>query len=303
MKRAVFGLFVAAFVAIPRVASAYCQARACDTSNPADRCQIDDDDCVTSGSTLFWASSCVTFAVQRDGSREQDIGADEVLGIASRAFSHWLSSDCGGEAPSLQVGMLGLVACDQSEYNPEGRNANVIMFRDEEWPYPGAIDTYAYTVLRFDPNTGELRDADIEINTAEFEISTDPEDGIDLESILTHEVGHFLGLAHAAPADDDATMAANWNGEGTALRSLSADDGDGMCATYPPDRQATTSSCDPRNGFASECGVPVSAPDESGCSISRVPSKSHDPMPVALSALMLGLTLRRRAKRRMGRRC
>jgi hypothetical protein len=211
----------------------------------------------------------VTFGVQQNGSITEEIDAETVTGLAERAFSRWLASPCAGGTPSLQIGNVGSVICSESRYNEHARNANIVIFRDEGWPYPDAIDTYGFTRVRFDIRTGEIYDADIEINSAEFDLVVDEnEEGVDLESILSHEIGHFLGLGHAAPNEDTATMRPGWDGEGTELRTPSADDAEGMCAIYPPGRQAATTSCEPRHGFASDCNVPNETHD-AACTLGR----------------------------------
>ncbi len=111
----------------------------------------------------------------------------------------------------------------------------------------------------------EIYDADVEINSADFDINvTGDASGADLESILTHEFGHFLGMAHAGATDPDATMRAGWNGTGTDLRTLTHDDEEGICKIYPPGRSAGT-SCEPRHGFASACFVPLTEPSSVSC--------------------------------------
>jgi hypothetical protein len=272
-------------------AGAFCRARTCDISDPRQNCEADENECVTTGPTLFWASSCVSFSVQKNGSPARDIDAATATKVARRAFTTWARADCEGEPPSIGFADHGLVACAASEYNEDGYNANAIIFRDDQWPYPGAADVYGFTRLRFNPNTGELYDADIEINSADFDVSIDG-DGVDLESILIHEIGHFLGLAHTSPELEDATMSTTWNGVGTELRSLSADDEAGICTGYPPTRSAVSKSCEPRHGFAKECEVPL--PDEEGgCSL--VPTRTKGPAFGVYTALLTSLGwLRRR---------
>jgi hypothetical protein len=130
----------------------------------------------------------------------------------------------------------------------------------------------------------------------------DPSDGgADVQSILTHELGHFLGLGHAGRNAPDATMRANWDGIGTALRTLSADDEAAICELYPPDRIAATSSCTPRHGFGSECSAPLDQPASASCAVTvartRESARIGGTLGVALLALATG---RRRARRSAG---
>src|SRR5262249_40502589 len=76
-------------------------------------------------------------------------------------------------------------------------------------------------------------------------------------SIVTHESGHFLGLAHSH--DQTATMWPVYNEHTTNLRNISPDDVAGICAIYPP---GSIETCDPtpRHGFSTECASAGAAP-------------------------------------------
>jgi len=280
---------------------AFCRARTCEPSHPTEDCGIDDHGCTTVGRLLRWNTGCVTFAVQKDGSHRSGIDIDSALDASSRALAAWLLVDCAGKKPSLTGASLGPVTCDESRYDPNGGNANIVIFRDDDWPYPGGNDLFATTVVRFDPATGEILDADIEINTATFLVSaTGGNVGVDLQSILSHEFGHFLGLAHSGV---DTTMQANWDGVGTALRSLSEDDAAGMCDAYPPGREARA-SCTPGHGFSSECAAARVEPGDAGCMLAHAPHRREDGSAPAIAiVLAFGVALRRAGRVTCGRRC
>jgi hypothetical protein len=164
------------------------------------------------------------------------------------------------------VRYLGPVACAKVEYNTDTRvgNANVIIFRDDDWPHDDPTNTLALTTVTYNPSTGELYDADMEINTKEHRFTlSDPvaADGYDFGSAVTHEAGHFLGLAHSP--DEHAAMFARYALGGTAMRNLGTDDVAGVCSAYPPDGTRATGNgliaagaCEPtpRHGFSSTCG-------------------------------------------------
>jgi hypothetical protein len=231
---------------------AFCRATTCDPSKA--QCLRDNEQCLTTGEPLFWASSCVQVYVQADGSPRQGISFDMAKQSVSRAFGAWLSADCGRAAPLLDVQVLGPITCGTAEYNPTQRNANIVVFRNDEWPYIGAEDALGLTTVHFDSDTGELWDADIELNAIAGQFSVgDPVTGDDLDSILTHEAGHLLGLAHTLA--QDATMFASYTAGTDTLRTLASDDVSAVCDVYAPDRVPSRTSCSPRHGFSDACGA------------------------------------------------
>jgi hypothetical protein len=302
----VAGLAFAALLGAEREADAFCRARTCNANDAKQHCEVVDN-CVTSGHLLEWHTSCLSFDAQLDGSPRRGIDAETVADVVARAFAPWLHANCGNGQPPLEVGTFGPVLCDEVE-NPDPKQpdeynrstekgANVVMFRDEAWPYVGAQDAFGLTTVTYDVDTGEIIDADIELNSHDFNISVDGS-GTDLQSILTHEVGHFLGMAHAASADMTATMRANWDGNGTDLRTLTSDDEAGICDAYPPNQKAP-SVCAPLNGLASECHVPADKPD-GGCALAAgrpAAARAKGPLFAALDLLALCVLRRRRSRR------
>jgi matrixin len=274
-------------------ASAFCRTTTCDPSSPEQACKLDAGLCVTSGKPLGWRSSCVSVGVQQLGAPKNGFSYDEVAGVVESAFGAWMKASCSGKPPSIDVELLGAVECNVSEYNSDAGNANIVMFRGGPWPYVGAQNALALTTTRFDNETGDLWDADIEINGADSNLSIgDPIKGDDLLSVLTHEAGHFLGLSHSS--DDSATMKPVYDPgrDGAAFRSLAQDDVDGICALYPPDRKAATTSCENRHGFSGQCGADQpEKTDSEGCSVSSQGSASSSSSPQSLVGLLAVLAL------------
>jgi hypothetical protein len=257
-----------------RPAAAFCRTTTCDPLSDPERCRMVMG-CATAGEPLFWPDACVTYAVQLDGSPRRGISALELDQSMQKAFTAWLGAECPrGGRPSLGVIPLGTASCDRVEFNPPvlGRggapNANIVMFRDDAWPYPGERFVIARTSITFDPNTGAIFDADIEINSFDnvFSMSETSIEN-DLQAVLTHEVGHFIGLDHSL--FENATMQANYDLENLGARILSSDDTAGVCAIYSPDPElvGVAPSCPgntgPHHGFSRECGSDASA--DGGC--------------------------------------
>lgn len=250
-------------------AHAFCRTTTCDPNKVSDHCQFDNRTCVVSGKPLAWRSSCVTIGVQQMGSPGNGLAFEDVAQVVEQAFGAWMRADCGTGKPSIEVNLLGPIECSVSEYNSEVGNANIVLFREDEWPFLGAANAIGLTTTRFDTKNGDLWDADIELNGVGAQLTIgDPIAGDDLLSVLTHEAGHFLGLSHSD--DNTATMRPVYDParDGADFRSLSQDDVDGICAVYPPGRQAPTASCENRHGFSEQCGADQPKPNESkGCSL------------------------------------
>jgi hypothetical protein len=287
------------------MAQAYCLTHTCDPTSTTETCEFVDN-CNVSGKVLFWKSGAVSFDVQKDGSSETLadgtkqllISADTLDEIATTAFQKWLNADCGnGTHPSIVIKDLGLIDCAKPEYNSKQGNANVITFHDSTWPYPNtAQDTLALTTVFFDADTGEIYDSNVEINSNQdsFAVGTPGDGQFSLSAVLTHELGHFLGLAHSSVRD--ATMYASYD---IGMDTLETDDEQAICASLPPDRTITTDDYTPRHGFSSECAKP-----ETGCCATAVGANASPSQTLGLWAFGLGLCAwRGRARfRRAGKR-
>jgi hypothetical protein len=286
-------------------ADAFCRTKACDNKPayddvwqelPDPPCTRDSFGCPINGEPLHWPATCISYDVQRDGSRSDGIDYDTANAVIAQAFATWQSADCAGEPPSLIVKDHGAVVCTKAEYNQEQPNANLFTFRDNDWPYMNAEDTLALTTITYNTETAEIYDADVEINSfdATFTTTDDPNlVNADLLSVLTHEVGHFLGLSHAPQRV--ATMYPEYAPKDTHQRTLDADDAAGICEIYPPGRNVGA-ACEPRHGFSSECAVA----EEDGCGIARRPRSPLGLVMLVPLGLLLGLRRLGRTRREQG---
>jgi hypothetical protein len=248
-----------AVVGAPAVASAFCRSTTCKGD-----CATDDDGCNTTGMPLFWKTACVGYSMQKNGT--QNLPFDEVRVAVTKSFFAWTELDCGAAGrSSLTFSALPDVACKRSEYKSDGANVNVVLFRDDEWTYRGIDGTLAKTTVTFDAKTGEILDADIEINAAFNNLTVrDTTVSYDLQSIMTHEIGHMIGFAHSP--DPTATMFSSYDPGTIGIRTLSPDDVAAVCTVYPPGRAAVCNAT-PRGGLGDTCPAPEE--DKKGCAVSN----------------------------------
>jgi hypothetical protein len=272
-------------------ARAYCRTSSCGDAGTGARCvPAAPSDC---GKVLAWPTPCVSFSMQEDASRE--IGIEQATAIATKAFAAWTSAACPDGRPRIEIDDLGPVACDEHEYNQHAGNANIILFREDGWPHVGVGDALALTTVTYNVDTGAIYDADMEINATDATFSTgDTGVTFDLQSILTHEAGHFLGLSHST--DLDATMFADYVPGSTSLRTLDPDDVAAICAAYPPG-PAIPSSCDPepRHGFSSECQSAKAVETGGCCGVAPGAPADHG---LAIAAGLLGVAAASARRRR-----
>lgn len=269
MRSAISLFAVAAGLVLPSLAFGFCRTTTCAQQDPPLECVpgVVVGSCQTSGRKLFWPRPCVSFSVQRDGSPRLGITADQLEEIVRASFDNWQTLDCpDGGKPNISIETFEKVDCAEARYNQGGPNQNLWLFRDDDWPHEGDGDrTIALTLVSFQRETGEIYDVDVELNSwaRNFKLETTGA-GDDLWSVVQHESGHFLGLAHSD--NSEATMWSNYNGS-VDMRSLEPDDAAGICSVFPAvDKPDATCDATPRHGFSTQC----TNPPKKGCTISRV---------------------------------
>jgi hypothetical protein len=289
---------------LARESSAFCRSTTCDVAH--EQCAVDDaTGCVLEGAPLHWESGCLSFGVQRDGSPLRHITFEVADEIIQTAFQQWMGATCeGGGHPSFRVWDLGRkyggIICDEPEFNAIKPNANVWIFRDKDWPYEGDTSTLALTSTIFEKTSGALLDADVEINSYKIVLTTtgvssDVEK--DLQSIVTHEAGHFLGLGHSPLST--ATMYKMYSPGDLNYRSLAVDDQQGICSIYPPDRDAPACVApSPAHGFSLYCGGggDEGTASATGCAVG--PQAPRDTSFAVVSAALAANVLCARRRRR-----
>lgn len=296
-----------AAVSLPIEAHAYCRT----TTKELPASYSPTRGCYDEGLYLFWKNACVGYSINQAASTS--IPFEDATRVIDAAFATWMRARCEdtGLAPGIAASNLGPSKCASVRYNSDGPNQNLIVFRDRDWPYNDKYNTLGLTTVTFNAETGEIYDADMEINASERNLSiTDrvPARGFDLASVVTHEAGHFFGLAHAT--DGGSTMYASYKPGSVSLRTLAPDDVQGICAIYPdattrtvsrsvsPNETVLADACDatPRHGFTTAC----SEPSTDGCTCSTEPRPASASMVVCGAVVVAAMRLLARRRPRTG---
>ena len=227
---------------------------------------------------VFWPSPCAVVTIYLNGFT--DMTGDEVAKSIAAAAQAWSpdvvtcsGTDAGAGHPSFEI-ITQLAGAGPipsvGDGGADGKNS--LVFETTTWDAdPSAI---ALTLRNTDPS-GRIFDADIQVNAlpssingyvwANLDPGAPPASGgltqMDLQSAITHEFGHFLGLGHTCfnplvdepprPLDDQGqpipdcvqgadipeARAVMWylvEPDSSNKRVLTDDDARGVCAIYPP---------------------------------------------------------------------
>ncbi len=290
----VFGLVAcaASVLGVSSPAHAFCRTTSAAAATQA---------CTDDGAPLFWRNAC-------RGVRANLEPIDKGLHAAYTdtlkiALGQWSEATCpsGGQA-SISLEYLGETSSSFVGYDSAAgaKNENAVFFRTDNWAYADN-NQVALTTVTFRSDTGDILDADIEVNST-LDISAErplPARGFDLQTVFAHELGHVLGLAHSD--ERGATMYATYNPGTTAQGELEDDDRAGLCSIYLPNGKRTASGGELSADACDVAAEPLQDPGDEGCGC-RVVGTSARSTGVAGSCVPLGLGMLLVARRRRARR-
>jgi hypothetical protein len=288
-----------------------------------------------SGAKLHWDDYCIELKLHT-ANLPPPLTVESALKMTTAAGAAW-------GRPGLQCTQLQITTSTTDEaYAPVARDGvNRVIFRKDNWCREPAVPNqpcYDKTVLAittvYAKADGTILEADVEVNAKYYtwdDLSVKGRTGQDLQSVLTHEFGHLLGLDHncweggarvidaatgkEAPACGSASVSvrASIMFPTTLLmssplrRTMTTDETGAICKIYAA--KATTPSCKalaamadagaPDAGVADGGSKPAAAAAEEtgGCALGG-PGKPAPGSALALVAAALVAAVRRRKGRR-----
>lgn len=283
MRRWIVGIAVAGSASWSVEAGAFCRTTTCNPAREA--CAIAPEGCVEDGLPLRHTRMPIVFRFRRGGL--STLIREEARAAVRAGFRRWSDVVCpSGLRTSLRFEEGEELEVDKPlDADARASESFGIFFRDTGWPHKDPDATYALTTLDSSKRTGVIRYADIQLNTAVHALSTgDQETGIDLQIVVTHEVGHYIGLAHSRAENAIMAEALCTGGDRcergkVAARRLAADDLAAVCALYPPGARYDEDDA------------------EGGCQVSHAPAR--DPLQLFITvvpAVVLGWRRWRRGR-------
>lgn len=179
-----------------------------------------------------WNQSPIRVELHLDGAPDIKDGSD--LRAIRDAFASWAAPTCNNLAFDFQLTNNTSFAGNRkdpsdplSEFTRDGKS--VVRFETQTWAWSKL--ELARNANHFDPQTGEMKEADLLFNAVDYKWSTDQSVGtVDIQTVALARIGFMLGLWLS---DIPGALLHPSTDLRIAQRSLSQDDIDGSCFLYP----------------------------------------------------------------------
>jgi len=203
------------------------------------------------GASVHWGDRKINFTVNALGDAARDKALFDAAKLAAAPWGGTGEIQIEIARPSNKA-KVGFV---------DNKTDNVIAWTDGEWE--GNDDDLALTFLHYNAQTGEILDADIVMNDVDHAWSDALKDPVpatfDTANVLTHEMGHAIGLDHSTIAA--STMYPSSAALETIKRDLADDDRQALASIYKGTATATApEELAQANGKGGCQSTPIGAP-------------------------------------------
>lgn len=130
-----------------------------------------------SGEKLLWPDSKSVLTLKVDPSNSSGLSSIAVSHIVNESVSEW--NAVSGKSIQMSAG-----------------SSNELFFSNNAVYFGGSSGVVGVTQVAYDEASGKIIEADIIMND-DYNFSSDDQDEFYLGNVLTHELGHFLGLSHS----------------------------------------------------------------------------------------------------------
>ncbi len=135
-----------------------------------------------SGDKLVWPTSQTNLPVRVDFSNSSGLSHIQVSQILSESASAW------NEVSERKISVT-------SGSGIQSGSNDIVFSSDPLW-FGGSSGVVGITLVSYDDSSGKIVEADIVLNDS-FTFTSDKTDEFYLGNVVTHEMGHFLGISHS----------------------------------------------------------------------------------------------------------
>lgn len=165
-------------------------------------------------SLVHWNSNVSVVDIFVNSGNTQGILSADVSSQAANSVAQW-------------NGKSRITIRQNSTASSNQENLNELFFSNDPSIFAGGTGVVGITQVFFKSNTGEMIEADILLND-NFNFSTDVNDANYLGNVITHEMGHFMGLGHSQVPAASMFYALSYG-----QSQIAPDDKAGVYSIYP----------------------------------------------------------------------